>query len=263
QLDNDDVRSTKGTESFTFTKSQYEKLVNLLQSTPAPQPAGPSTQVNGASTSNLASTFVHHSSGNASIAYSYNNSSCGAWIIDSGASDHICSNLALLDNHHEIVPIQVRMPNGTIAFAKHAGSVKLGPSFTVDNVLLVPEFSLNLLSVPRLTYNSKFVVSFDGLACLIQEKRNLKMIGSGELIEGLYYLTNKPKPVTVNINTTPAQTSAIHIPTQALWHFRLGHFSHARLQLMQSYFPFVTLDTTSVCDICHLARHRKLPYKLN
>ncbi|PNX79760.1 retrovirus-related Pol polyprotein from transposon TNT 1-94, partial [Trifolium pratense] len=71
------------------------------------------------------------------------------------------------------------------------------------------------------------------------------MIGSGELIEGLYYLINKPKPVTVNTNTTPAHTSAIHIPTQALWHFRLGHLSHARLQLMQSHFPFVTLDTAS------------------
>ncbi|MCI23077.1 integrase catalytic region, partial [Trifolium medium] len=62
QLDNDDVRSTKGTESFTITKSQYEKLVNLLQSTPAPQSAGPSTQVNGASTSNLASTSMHNPS---------------------------------------------------------------------------------------------------------------------------------------------------------------------------------------------------------
>ncbi|MCH85365.1 hypothetical protein A2U01_0006210, partial [Trifolium medium] len=125
--DNDDVRSTKGTESFTFTKSQYEKLVNLLQSTTTAQNAGSSAQVNGASTSNLASTYVNPHSGNASIVYSCNNSSYGAWIIDSGASDHICSNLDLFDHHHTITPIQVKMPNGTIAYAKHAGSIKLGP----------------------------------------------------------------------------------------------------------------------------------------
>jgi hypothetical protein len=32
---------------------------------------------------------------------------------------------------------------------------------------------------------------------------------------------------------------------------------------MKHDFPFVTVDSNSVCDICHLARHRKLPYKLS
>ncbi|PNX79728.1 hypothetical protein L195_g035716 [Trifolium pratense] len=48
-MDNDDARSTKGTDSFTFTKSQYEKLVNLLQSNASLNSAGPSTHINGAS----------------------------------------------------------------------------------------------------------------------------------------------------------------------------------------------------------------------
>ncbi|MCI25255.1 hypothetical protein A2U01_0046445, partial [Trifolium medium] len=33
-IDNDDTRSMKGTESFGLTKAQFEKLVNLLQTTP-------------------------------------------------------------------------------------------------------------------------------------------------------------------------------------------------------------------------------------
>jgi hypothetical protein len=32
---------------------------------------------------------------------------------------------------------------------------------------------------------------------------------------------------------------------------------------MKHEFPFVIVDNHSVCDICHLARHRKLPYKLS
>jgi hypothetical protein len=32
---------------------------------------------------------------------------------------------------------------------------------------------------------------------------------------------------------------------------------------MQHDFPFVTLNENSVCDICHYARHKKLPYKLS
>jgi hypothetical protein len=221
QSDIDDVRSTKGSDSYTLTKTRYEKLVNLLQSSASVQNASSSTQVNGASTSNMGNVAVMNHQGNTNVAYSYNHSSYGAWIIDSGASDHICSNVALFDDYHDITPIQVKMPNGTIAHAKQAGSVKLSDNFVVNNVLLVPEFSLNLLSVPRLTYNSQIVVHFDGLACLIQEKKSMKMIGSGELIEGLYYLTNQPKPVAANTNTQSTHNSNIHIAKQALWHFRL------------------------------------------
>jgi hypothetical protein len=238
QSDIDDVRSTKGSDSYTLTKTRYEKLVNLLQSSASVQNASSSTQVNGASTSNLGNvTVMNHQGntamnhqGNTNAAYSYNHSSYGAWIIDSGASDHICSNITLFDDYHDITPIQVKMPNGTIAHAKQAGSVKLSDNFVVNNVLLVPEFSLNLLSVPRLTYNSQIVVHFDGLACLIQEKKSIKMIGSGELIEGLYYLTTQPKPVAANTQYSYSK--------QALLHFRLGHLSHSRLLLMQSSFPF-------------------------
>jgi hypothetical protein len=32
---------------------------------------------------------------------------------------------------------------------------------------------------------------------------------------------------------------------------------------MKHEFPFVTIDNNSVCDIFHLATHRKLPYKLS
>jgi hypothetical protein len=204
--------------------------VNLLQSSASVQNASSSTQVNGASTSNMGNVAVMNHQGSTNVAYSYNHSSYGAWIIDSGASDHICSNVALFDDYHDITPIQVKMPNGTIAHAKQAGSVKLSDKFVVNNVLLVPEFSLNLLSVPRLTYNSQIVVHFDGLACLIQEKKSMKMIGSGELIEGLYYLTTQPKPVAANTQYSYSK--------QALLHFRLGHLSHSRLLLMQSSFPF-------------------------
>ncbi|GAU43072.1 hypothetical protein TSUD_194260 [Trifolium subterraneum] len=114
-----DNTSNKSTEFFGLSKAQYEKLVNLLQTTPSIN-ATPA-HVNGASTSNNV--------------YS-----------QSGASDHICSNLAFFESHHEIVPIQVRMPNGTVAYAKIAGTVKFSSEFSVHDVLLVPEFHLNLVT---------------------------------------------------------------------------------------------------------------------
>jgi hypothetical protein len=255
--------SKVGFVSTTLTKAQNEKLVNMLQSSGNVSSSNSTSQVNGATTSNRGNVTTVYHSGNINTSYSYYDSSYGAWIIDSRASDHICSNAALFDDYHDISPIQVKMPNGTIAYAKKAGSVKLSAEFIVHNVLLVPEFSLNLLSVPRLTYNSHIRVSFDGLVCLIQDKKNLKMIGSGEVIEGLYYLTTKSEIITANTSTPSTHSSNIHIPKQAIWHFRLGHLSHSRLLLMQASFPFVNIDNNVVCDICHLARFKKLAYKLS
>jgi hypothetical protein len=146
EQDNDDAKSYKGTgnDSYSFTKDQYERLINLLQASSIGAGSSSTAQVNA---------VQHHHSG---IAYSLSNSTYGSWIIDSGASDHICSNLALFDKHHAIAPIQVKMANGTISYAKIDGTVKLFDDFYVHNVLLVPEFPLNLISVPKLTQSSSY-----------------------------------------------------------------------------------------------------------
>jgi hypothetical protein len=83
------------------------------------------------------------------------------------------------------------------------------------------------------------------------------MIGSADEYEGLYYLnlTNK----TVHVNTISDSTLPT-IPKAAIWHFRLGHLSHHRLASLHSKFPYVTADQNGICDICHYARHKKLPF---
>jgi hypothetical protein len=76
------------------------------------------------------------------------------------------------------------------------------------------------------------------------------MIGSADLLGGLYYLNLKDKNVHVNA------TDGIHtntIPDQALWHFRLGHLSINRMQLLHKQFPCIIVDDKGVCDICHLS----------
>jgi hypothetical protein len=157
--DADDTKSSKGVEAFGLTKDQYEKLVNLLQTANISSNASTSAQVN---------VVAQHNSG-ITLAHSCTNSTYGSWIIDSGASDHICSSLVHFDSYHSIAPVQVRMPNGITACANFAGTISLSQSFQVHNVLLVPEFSLNLISVPRLTHNSQCIVLFDGVHCSIQE----------------------------------------------------------------------------------------------
>jgi len=52
----------------------------------------------------------------------------------------------------------------------------------------------------------------------------------------------------------------IHIPSHALWYFRLGHLSNQRLSQMHHFYPDIKVDNKSICDICHFPKQRKLPY---
>ena len=55
-------------------------------------------------------------------------------------------------------------------------------------------------------------------------------------------------------------SSLVPLPDSAFWHFRLGHLSFSRMKSLQSMFPFVHVDSKATCDVCHFAKHRKLPF---
>lgn len=116
-------------------------------------------------------------------------SSSGSWIIDSGATDHICSSVQWFHSYKKIIPITVRLPNGQCLVANHSGTIYFSPDFIVHNVLLIPEFSLNLLSVSKLCESSNYNVNFLKSQCVIHDKITMKMTGSAEQKDGLYYLT--------------------------------------------------------------------------
>jgi hypothetical protein len=89
----------------------------------------------------------------------------------------------------------------------------------------------------------------------------LKTIGLAKLKQGLYHLEiNKdassqiPKAKFANNFQTPPITNT------NLWHFRLGHLSGKRLNDLHVNFPFISKHVDENCDICHLAKQKKLSY---
>lgn len=89
--------------------------------------------------------------------------------------------------HKNISPISVRLPNGTLVSAEHAGDVLLNNSIVLHDVLYLPMFDFNLLSISKLTKALNYFVSFSGESCLIQDSSK-RMIGSGKIHNGLYLL---------------------------------------------------------------------------
>lgn len=90
------------------------------------------------------SQSVKQESGNSSI------SNHSTWILDSGATDHICFNLAYYASYHRVKPIHVKLPNGNVVLACHSGSIQLSSTFILHDVLHIPNFSYNLISVHKL-----------------------------------------------------------------------------------------------------------------
>jgi hypothetical protein len=87
------------------------------------------------------------------------------------------------------------------------------------------------------------------------------MIGSGRMINGLYYLEGTQSLIQP---LSGKKCNSVAIPKTALWHFRLGHTSFNRLELMKKLYPDIEVNKIDFCcDICHLAKQRKLPYDLS
>lgn len=75
-----------------------------------------------------------------------------SWIIDTEATTHMCANRTLFKkltkiSHH----ITVKLPDGRVTKVTQEGEIKLNYDLQLTNVLYVPSFKFNLISVHKLT----------------------------------------------------------------------------------------------------------------
>lgn len=82
------------------------------------------------------------------------------WILNSGASHHICHDIYLFHNICTVHRYTVTLPNKIKLHVKLIGDVRLDPILILKNVLYVPEFDMNLISISALTRRKRFAVHF-------------------------------------------------------------------------------------------------------
>ena len=68
------------------------------------------------------------------------------------------------------------------------GKFQINESLILNNVLYIPDFRLNLISVSQMTRDLGYRVTFDSGSCMIQDLSRGLMIGQGEEISNLYIL---------------------------------------------------------------------------
>jgi len=148
------------------------------------------------------------------------------WIIDSGAWDHICNSMNWFKRHKKINPINVQLPNESFARVEIAAEVHIFGFLILHNVLYLPQFNFNLISISKLA-KLNYCFSLSGDVCYIQDSQK-KVIGSGKLKQGLYHIEDSTNNIDKDFITSANSVSstfcsAVSVPESALWHFRLGH----------------------------------------
>lgn len=110
------------------------------------------------------------------------------WIIDTGASRHMCTDLSLMRNIQAIKSlVKVCLPDVNIKHVEFSGDVSISPDIVLKDVLYIPSFKYNLLSVTQLCSAFKIRCIFLSNGCYIQDLLTERCFGMGELFwQSLY-----------------------------------------------------------------------------
>jgi len=80
-------------------------------------------------------------------------------------------------NYKDIGLISVNLPNGNIVQAFCKGKVKICENLQIDDVLYLPDFAMNLISVSKLCKEQACIVTFETHQFIVQERKDLRRIG--------------------------------------------------------------------------------------
>jgi len=80
------------------------------------------------------------------------------------------------------------MVNESRVSSHGVGIISLFPSLSIDNVLYVPRFPFNLLSISRLTRSIDLLFLLPNIFVYLQDRSSGRMIGTRHESHGLYHL---------------------------------------------------------------------------
>ncbi|GJU74354.1 integrase, catalytic region, zinc finger, CCHC-type containing protein [Tanacetum coccineum] len=120
---------------------------------------------------------------------------------DYGANQHWTYTDKDLVNVIDIsyLKIKVSHPSGTKDFIAKVGNLVLTNFLTLYDVLVVPEYYVSLVSVHKVARDTKFIVAFDESKCFVlsQDLMDVKVMGIGKQVGGLYYFDKDQGPYMV------------------------------------------------------------------
>ncbi|XP_070031786.1 uncharacterized protein [Nicotiana tomentosiformis] len=158
-----------------FTQEKYQQIIHLLNKG---DEEGSSSKASSAGILiSLVSEYVNHN-----------------WIVDTGASNHMTTNLQMLNSYQQIPTSQrskVHLPTRTTVLVSHKGNSTVLKDKDISNVLYIPDFQYNLLSFSQLTKELQCLVAFFPDLCVFHDLYSGQMMGIGKEDHGLYLLKGR------------------------------------------------------------------------
>ncbi|XP_071714361.1 uncharacterized protein [Rutidosis leptorrhynchoides] len=159
------------------------------------------------------------------------------------------SAVALTNDHH---------PNGTKAKVIKIGDMKIFDCLVLYDVLVVPEYTVSLLSVYCMLRDSKLFVSFNESTCYIHDLKCVRTLVTGSQVDGLYILNSNIEGN--NSCVTNVNSSCV---SKSIWHDRLGHPSDHVLNILKGDLKISKIGSHDHCEVCHKAKQTKDPFLLS
>ncbi|KAI3453969.1 hypothetical protein Pfo_010632, partial [Paulownia fortunei] len=189
--------------------------------------------------------------------------STDTWIVDSGATNHICNTLQGFQVTRELNEGEhtLRVGTGAVVSARAVGIVYLyfrdKKHLVLRNCYYVPNITRNLISV-ALLFRQGYYVHFSSMA--VDIFLNKALICKGCLNNDLYVL----KPTDSLLYHTTSNKRIKLSPTNEtfLWHLRLGHINLNKIQRLVRDDSLSDLEVESlpVCESCLEGKMTKRPF---
>ncbi|XP_019235677.1 PREDICTED: uncharacterized protein LOC109216004 [Nicotiana attenuata] len=177
-----DVTMNKQPQGNCMTEDQYKHLVSLLTK----------SSVEGSSNNTAGSANMTSIKSLLSNAQSYD------WIVDSGASHHITFCKEVLEKLRRVNrgnSSGVQIPTGGRSEIVHTGDATILEGQKIRNVLYVPDFKFNIISVSKLTRDLCCSACFYPSFCVFQGLYYGRILGIGREDEGLYIIRGEEEEI--------------------------------------------------------------------
>jgi len=99
------------------------------------------------------------------------------WIIDTGATDHICHFKSLFQNFKPISLISIQLHNQNSVIAKFSGTIVM-ENIILHNILFVLQFSVQLICIPKLLNSTNCFMVFSQNTCFTVQTNTFQPIGA-------------------------------------------------------------------------------------
>lgn len=171
------------------------------------------------------------------------------WLVDSGATEHMCHVRSLFNEYYPVVGKTVRLANGEVVKVAGQGTVELRANvgdkthtLVLRDVLFVPDLAVALISVSRLM-RLGYTAKFGKEECEVIAE-NGKIVALAQVQRGGIYQLQGPIENTAMVAASTKN---------ALWHHRLGHLPHASIKMLvdkSMVTGMVDVKDVGFCEAC-------------